>query len=440
MLTSRLALGATLLVLLPSVIQAGPYVVHLPTDPDLAICFKPPLTTHYPSIKFILTELRNLANPTPPPRPVNAPVPLRDRLTLITREMAQRNAAGILGPLEQIDLSAFYLRLGQAGKAIPILESLLRQMEEGNPARFLVLANLAAAYHDISQLDRAVEFQKETLKAWPSSWPGWTLQEFVGYRRIERFYLVLLESRWQEARLNPGRPTRWETVDPLFPGLKLVGPSGKYEAGHLAVEIFDRLPPDAPTIVQQLLYWQPMDFRLLYLFGELLNSRGEIANAFDVMSYLMELGQGSAETADHRRILRDSPRQAVEAWRSLNSDGRALLALLMPGGANQFGWSIGVIGLYLAQNQAPGPQLTPENPPSDQGNRGEANPSTIRALPDWRALIVGFVLGWIICFLVGMQWREWQRRARAFSAQKPRDGLKPSSPPNQEGRHDIQTG
>ena len=40
--------------------------------------------------------------------------------------------------------------------------------------------------------------------------------------------------------------------------------------------MLDRLPPDAPWVVRNLVWTFPYDDRLYWLFGELLNSRAEV--------------------------------------------------------------------------------------------------------------------------------------------------------------------
>src|SRR5262249_28609769 len=75
---------------------------------------------------------------------------------------------------------------------------------------FVCVPNLApptsrAAPRARARLDRAVTEEEQALKAWPVVLAGLTAEELAWYRRAERYFLILLQQRRQEARLQTGR-------------------------------------------------------------------------------------------------------------------------------------------------------------------------------------------------------------------------------------------
>jgi hypothetical protein len=227
-----------------------------------------------------------------------------------------------------------------------------------------------------------------------------------------------LQQREREQRLGQ---RQWTTTDTLFPGCRFVGPSGKYEAGGLALKSQDALPPDASEIVLQLVLWMPFDDRLYWQLGELLNARGEVENALDIFKELIEARNLSnvAELMQHRRALLE----VVDGWKkwkealketpAFNQDLLAALQLaslptqLTPGGVGTAGAAAGALAPaqvveVASKTQAP----PPKPPPSDTGNW----------LPNWRHVSVSFVAGALVATLVSLQWREWQRRQQAAAA------------------------
>src|SRR5262249_14960861 len=159
---------------------------------------------------------------------------------------------------ERIDLSACYLRLDKASAALRVLEAVPQEQRN-----FLVLANLATAYQRSGLLERAIPLLEQALKVWPASWPGVTPEQLRWYRRAERYHLTLLKARYQQQLRQPGKEA--DTLDALFPRVRFVGRSGRYEAGELAPEQWDELPPDALQLVTQLVLWLPFDNPLYWM-------------------------------------------------------------------------------------------------------------------------------------------------------------------------------
>jgi hypothetical protein len=128
--------------------------------------------------------------------------------------------------------------------------------------------------------------------------------------------------------------------------------------------------------------WQPHDSRLYWLYGELLNARGDVLGAADVLDNVVQFGGGRGwpELVAHRRVLLEAQDAYKEKQKALDRPQ------LLPG-----------VGL----------------PPA------EASGSW---LPDWRVLAVGFATGVIVTVLAGFQLREWRRGGADRKALRAGDG------------------
>jgi tetratricopeptide (TPR) repeat protein len=281
-------------------------------------------------------------------------------------ELNQRRRDGVLSPSERVSLSGCLLRLGRWPEAMQVLEEGLRTIPETEPARFLLLLNLATAYWQNEDLRlRAIDKQTEALKAWPEQWPDWDQATLEWYRWAEKYNLELMRLRQREVGRTPG------TLDALFPKVRFTGAAGRYEAGSIALEQWNELPRDAEQLVTQLMVWQPRDPRLYWLYGELLNARGEVLGAYEVLDYLLafEGGGGWPDLRRHRSVLQEAK------------------------------------GKYQEQQKpADGSDLLPPPPPPEF------------RMPDWRTLAIGFLVGVVVTLLAGFQLREWRRRSVAADA------------------------
>jgi tetratricopeptide (TPR) repeat protein len=247
---------------------------------------------------------------------------LRKRYRLQAELAARANTANLTTE-QKLNLSAVLLRCKKADEAVNLLAPLGRK----EPDNFLVQSNLATAYHQIGQEQRAIDTLRQALASWPKHFgevpeplrtalrlSGWHEGAFDFYRRVEGYQLALFELRAKEGVNKKGGA--FTTVDALFDDgkkppspVKFVGESGKFEPGKLARAEQDKLPKDAIDIVQQLLVWQPEDVRLYWLLGELYNAQGGPKNIraarmiFDELGGFGGLGVRAEELADHRRQL-----------------------------------------------------------------------------------------------------------------------------------------
>jgi tetratricopeptide (TPR) repeat protein len=300
--SAALVLG--LLVCCAGSAQAGLYSRIEPYDRGLNRDFR--------LFRETLISLWNLNNP-------NAAV-TRDSVRwryLQLQEQMKRGLPEDLSSGERQDLGAALIRLGKYEEAIQVL----RPGAALDRDNFLLLANLATAYHLAGQGTQALDAVQSALAVWPEDWAkldmkhqvlyplemGWDAKQLTWHRRAETYFRQLLRLRLRESlkqRNQPGLPT--EGLDDLF-GVRFVGESGKYEAGTLAREQRKKVPEDGIKIVQQLLVWLPADMRLYWLLGELYNAQGDNRTALEIFNALITKGGGPPELRAHRRILEAQP-------------------------------------------------------------------------------------------------------------------------------------
>ncbi len=339
--------------------------------------------------------------------------------------LAARERAGEATLKDRIDLSAYLIRLNKATEAIRVLAPV---QEERN---FMVKANLATAYQLTDLPDRAVFYQQQALDFWPKTWEelpatanGFNRLQLAWYRRAEKYHLALLQARLRE-KLQGGRPA--DDVDPLFPRLRLVGPSGRYEAGRVAVASLDELPADAVPLVTQLVLWLPYDDRLYWLLGELLNAHGNVPDAAAILDdvYRNRNYTGSAAVREHRKVLLEA-RPVAEALSGPRggANGAMLLWEVAPRGfagaagaaAHEAQGLFFVSALYKA---AQPPELV--LPTTDDADKPPPTPAPPPWMPDWRQVGVSFAAGVLFTVFTGLQFREVRRRrsARPAGAEPP---------------------
>ncbi len=337
-------------------------------------------------------------------------------------EQLQRN--GTLTPGDRVNLGACLIRMGRLTQAREILEQSLRVVPSDDSAYFLLLLNLASAYQEEDALlQRAIDLQTQALRSWPKLFPGWSRWESDWYHRAEDYALTLMWRRQGEQSRNLGRAlNELPPLDNLFDKVRFVGSSGQYEAGGITFEQWKRLPADAEKIVVQLLLWRPLDPRLNWLYGELLNARGQVDWAFSVLDFCKQLAS-NRELRQHHQVLReavpvykelfvdstgsgeDRRKQALLLW-SLSPRG-SLLAPAIGAAANEIGGLAASTDLSLVSGQlAPSPRS--ETP-------GAEAPRSGTALPDWRQLTVSFLTGVVVALLGVLQWRQWRRNRRIAS-------------------------
>jgi hypothetical protein len=338
-------------------------------------------------------------------------------------ELEARERAGRLSLEDRINLGACYIRLRDYRKAIRLLEP-----EAARQKHFMLLANLATAYELEGILERAVSYRQQALAAWPRMWPGWTMWQVNFYRKAEKYHLTLAQLRLKEAQRGPGR--EGETFDALFPGVRFVGPSGEYEPGGIAAEQWGELPADALQIVLQLVMWLPLDNRLYWLLGELLNARGDVVSAADILSELV-VGRryfSSPELRRHHLILQGVRKEAAVLQADLNPPVPLQLMQLLwcvapreavgvpgpvPALAQETGWTVILVD---AQKRT---GLAPPTPPPTKDDKDDKPPGADGGWipPNWGHIGVGFAAGAVVAVLLAQQVRQARRvRVRQTSS------------------------
>ena len=342
--------------------------------------------------------------------------------------LEEKKAGGALGDVDRVNLGACLIRLGRYDQARAVLEEALRVVSRDCPARFLLLLNLAAAYQeDNNLLQRALETQRQALRAWPHLWAGWNRWENTWYRHVEDYALKVMQLRQRELLRNQGRPAvESPRYYELFPQVRFVGSSGEYEAGGVAFEQVNQLPANAEMVVLQLLLWRPHDYQLYWLYGELLNVRGQVDWAFTVLDYLdTQVNLRNRELRQHRRVLKEALPLFQKLFTDPTASGEdrrlqaALLWALAPRG------TLGAPGLGSAANEVGGAAAAafagvPTDSMPAPAPRGGSPAPTNTLLPDWRHITVSFLTGIVVAVLAALQWRQWRR---------PRRGAVPIGPP-----------
>jgi hypothetical protein len=332
------------------------------------------------------------------------PATLRAAYVSFVDDLERRRQETGLTTSEYATLGGCLLRMGRPAHALPLLEEGLRKATPADPARFLVLLNLANTYRTTPELmQRAIDTQRQVLAAWPTAWAGWGRDELAWTYRVEKFQLALWQQRQREILV----PRRGDVgLDPLFARVRWVGSSGRYEPGALALDHWDELPADAEQVVLQLMLWDPHDARLFWLYGELLNARGQVPAALRVFTLCGDRGLGGAgDLRRHRAVLGN----AVAIFKALGqpSPERQQLALaLLPRGLPVPGG----VGPALAEAIPPAALQAASQP--NLGTIGvlQSVPVTPSSLPDWRVLLVGFAVGCLFGALGVFQWRQLRRR------------------------------
>lgn len=340
-------------------------------------------------------------------------------------KLEQRQRDGTLTPRERIRLGACLIRMGRYPKARAIMEESRRVVPPDSPLHFLLLLNLASAYQEEDALlQRAIDLQTAALGSWPPLVPGWSRWESAWYRRAEHYALMLMRLRQREQIRNQGRTVgELPPLDELFGNVRFVGHSGQYEAGGIAFEQWNRLPADAEKIALQLLLWRPLDVRLKWMYGELLNVRGQVDWAFSVLDSCKSLAS-NRELRRHHLVLRESV--DPYKWLFVDSTGSGedrrkqalLLWTLAPRGA------LMAPAIGIAANESAGvasatdftvlsgmPEPTPQTSDAPEAEP----PRSGMALPDWRQLTVSFLAGAVVALLGVFQWQQWRRHRRMDS-------------------------
>ncbi|HZV03807.1 MAG TPA: tetratricopeptide repeat protein [Gemmataceae bacterium] len=338
-------------------------------------------------------------------------------------DLETRQRDGLLTPTDRVNMGACLIRMGRFPKARELLEESLRVVPPDDSVYFLLLLNLASAYQeDDALLQRAIDLQTQGLRNWPAMFPGWNRWESSWYRHAEQYALTLMRLRQREQIRNGGRSVNeLPPLDDLFGNVRFVGSSGNYEAGGIAFEQWNKLPVDAERIVLQLLLWRPLDPRLNWLYGELLNARGQVDWAFSVLDFCKQLAS-NRELRQHHVVLRES----VNAYKVLFADSsgpgdnlrKQLLWSLSPRGAllaPAIGVAANEIG-GVAASANPAISTEALAPAERSTTQGTPAPRLGTALPDWRQLAVSFITGMVVAVLGILQWQQWRRHRRDETA------------------------
>lgn len=340
----------------PSVAGAGLYNT---AEPD-----EGPLDPNYLKFGETLNVLRSIGA-----QKVEVERPLRKRYLFQADLFPKITDPSKLSAEQKLNFSAVLIRRRKFSEAIQLLMPATGQHRD----MFLLQSNLATAYHQNGDKNRARDTIKDCLDAWPKQWHelndsqraflssiGWNEGPFAFYREVEGYYYKLLKLRSRESK---EMDSNFEAVDALF-DVKFVGDSGEFEPGKISKTEKDKLPRDARQIVEQLLVWLPFDQRLQWLLGEVLNAQGDpedVKAARKIFDDLVYMDKVRAKDLMARR-------QALNSWA----------------------------------------EPTPSNPGNLVDDLDKKDPAP--AALDWRGLAIAFVAGIIVAIFGNWQLREIQRR------------------------------
>jgi hypothetical protein len=406
MLIQRLAVSLGVLLLFPGgACWAG---LYSPAEQDQEKLF-----VDYRSFRDTYLYFKNALNDT-------LDNPLRRRALLVSSLVPAFNAKAATEP-QLLDVSAYLVRLAQYGEAI----TLLKDGVEKFPDNFFLHANLGTAYFlksgsaDENLIRLALNHLDESRELWPAKftelnneqlqavedmgWQGEVSPELVASTEgllasrpdlgpwLAISALVPGRSKWPrynflrtvakyEYRLVSLRRTRKAGLDPIFASksgvpVHFVGPSGRYEAGKLDPREMEKLPghslKEAILIVEQLLIWMPLDERLYWLLGELVNADGQPEDALEIFTTLNKNKFSNPDFDDHRKVLEEYVRKPGEATGS----------------------------------KIPSPKATPTKEPVAPEDTGAENWAD-----RWRFFGVGLGVGVVLALFAAWQVRRFWRR------------------------------
>jgi hypothetical protein len=207
-----------------------------------------------------------------------------------------------LTAIEQADLGALYVRLGELPQALNVLESAKSEF----PGDFRIAANLGTAWLVQGEAKRAALLSEQAVQLAPPA-----------RKPAEALQLRL-------ARLRQHQPANSRELDALF-GIHFVDEDGQYRPGSVAAGERKKLPADGIAIVQQLALWLPADGRLLWQLGELAGVHGDVKTAAAIMDgCVTEFGMHSAELIEHRRLMRAAADELVKSGPALAATSKAI--------------------------------------------------------------------------------------------------------------------
>jgi tetratricopeptide (TPR) repeat protein len=393
------AAGLALFLVSASPLRAG---VYSTSEPSLY-----PLPPTFWEFQSKLGDIRGIPSPQQ-----TGMQTLRDRYLAQVAGLEAKARAGDLTVQDRVNLGAYYIRLMKYEEAVQTLGP----AETQDPDNWTVLANLAMANHLAGRLDRAIVYQQQALKNWPAAWVGFFWEQLSWYRQAEELYLKLLQARQQEERLQPGRPV--ETVDALFPELRFVGPSGRYQVGPLPDEVLGDKHVSRIQLVSQLVWWLPFDDRLYWLLAELLNAQGGVIEIVSPMMNDLVSNRrfDTPELRRHRQVINAVAeewigKQALQARQTLSWE----LAPRQPGtglglSLNEAGY-LGVLAYLKKQAENPDLALASQSAAPEPQATIPPKLATATWLPDGRTFLVGLACGAALTLLVVQQFRLSRRRA-----------------------------
>jgi hypothetical protein len=350
----------------------------------------------------VLADLQLISNPTPGRDP-----PIRRRYLLM--EALGKKGVGDLTLEQSLDYSAVLIRRGKLDEAAELLVPLTRL----HPENFIVHSHCATAHFLSATPDfrsNATSYMREALKLWPQHWNDvkedqknflesmrWEETAFLRYRRYETYFELLMKNRFYEERQAKKKMPVPEAVDPIFLGsdgtpVRFLNEKGEFEVGRIAETEKKKLPPDYIEAIEQLLIWMPNDDRLLWLLGDALNASAMDRRDADPKKQEIAKNQAIWNAAEVYKQLTTNAFNGMPIFARKEIDRRykEILEPYMKTMPDRF---------------ALDPNLIPEK-------GGDPAPLLSNDVW-WRALTVGFVVGFAVGIFALLQFQETRRRRQA---------------------------
>jgi tetratricopeptide (TPR) repeat protein len=242
-----------------------------------------------------------------------------DRIAFLAR--IDRLKGKKLTPLETLAYASDLLRVGRPddgrlNEALNRVQPLVRARNRD----YLACTTMAHIHAARGEWREAVEYQDDATQnlEMPPEVKGLTKEQRDWIAKLDRDYVLpYYKIRLKESTAFPKHDPMAEDVYPLFPvaepgkkhiPIRFVNDAGQYQPGVLSATERAKLPPDAPAIVQQLMFWYPGDTRLYWLLAELYAAEGDFASARRILDEAVD----SSGQFGNRKILA-SHRTAIHA-------------------------------------------------------------------------------------------------------------------------------
>ena len=359
---SRIFFCIFLIVAVCSSVRAD---VFVPGEP----LFVPPKPS-FSQVRLLLSEVRSLVIPKGA-LVVGGESALKPIYEKLLNDLEAKSGSNDFSVEDAVKLGGVFIRLNMHSKSVPVLEKALRQCDENSEWYAPLSFNLAMAYAaDDLLLDRSITYQRQGLAALTAPRKNQSFSAWQQQRRLEIIFL-----KWFQEKLFQRDRKKTFSIGTLFGNLEEQWQKSDYPVKPVSMAFQDQLPPDALESTFRLVLAFPMDNQLYWLFGEMLLIQGDPQSASSVLDELVNARQMSSSQVlfDHSRKLKR----------------------------------------FLEQSPPKEEIIQKEQSIPEQGS-GKNDSSSVPPgifMGDLRYLLVGFLSGILVCYLMQLQLKQWFRKS-----------------------------